>query len=89
MTYKITPYTYKQAERLNVTVKPSIYSNKKIDVFKDGKYLVSVGQFVYDDYATLLSKGMKKLSEKRRELYRARHANNTGLAGFYALNLLW
>ena len=35
--YKITPYTYSQAKRLGVTIKPSTNPTKKIDVFKDKK----------------------------------------------------
>jgi hypothetical protein len=39
----ITTYTKKKAKDLNVTVKPSSNKKKKIDVFKDGKKVASIG----------------------------------------------
>lgn len=87
--YKITPHTKAQAERYGVTVRPSVYSNKKLDVFKDGKYIVSVGAMGYTDYGTLLFEGKKEEAEKKRQMYKLRHANNTGLAGTWANRLLW
>ena len=89
MIYKITAHTKEQAKRYGVTVRPSVYSNKKLDVFKDGKYLVSIGAIGYTDYGTLVFEGKKEEAEKKRELYRARHAGNTGLAGTWANRLLW
>ena len=41
--YNITDYTYKQAKRLGVQVKPSTNKTKKIDVYKQGKKIASVG----------------------------------------------
>ena len=89
MIYKITAHTKEQAKRYGVTVRPSVYSNKKLDVFKDGKYLVSIGAAGYTDYGTLLEQGTLEEAERKRRLYKIRHANNTGLAGTWAMRLLW
>ena len=37
MPYAITNYTYKQAKKLGLQVKPSTNKTKKIDVYKNGK----------------------------------------------------
>jgi len=52
MTYVIKPYSYKRAEELNVTIKPSNKKNKKIDVYKNNKYICSIGDDNYTDYPT-------------------------------------
>ena len=43
MVYQIKPYSYEQAKKLNVEIKPSNKKDKKIDVYKDKKYICSVG----------------------------------------------
>jgi len=44
MSYKIKPYSFTQADKLGVTIKPSKVSGKKIDVFnKKGEKLASIG----------------------------------------------
>ena len=54
MAYTITSYTKNQAKKLNVIVKPSKTKGKKIDVFKNGKKVASVGAIGYGDYPTYL-----------------------------------
>lgn len=91
MTYVIQPHTYEQAKRLGVTVKRSTNPKKKIDVFKDGKKVVSVGASGYGDYPTYLLQN-KKLAEEKRKAYKARHEKDRkkiGSAGWYADQLLW
>jgi ribosomal protein L7/L12 len=97
MSYIIKPYTKKQAEKLNVQIKPSRTKGKKIDVFKNGKKIASVGAAGMKDYPTYLDlekKGKVETgtAEKRRKLYKQRHENDRkkkGTAGFYADKLLW
>ena len=48
--YKITDYSYKQAKKLNVKIKPSTKKNKNIDVFKNDHLVSSVGALNYSDY---------------------------------------
>lgn len=86
--YDILPYSYKQAEKLGVEIKPSTKKGKKIDVFKEGKKITSVGAIGYGDYPHYLQQN-KTLAKQKRQAYKSRHKDNKGVAGFYASNLLW
>ena len=97
MSYKILPYTFAQAKKLGVTIKPSRNILKKIDVFKDGKKVASIGARGMNDYPTYLEKEKKGYFEKgyansRRKLYKQRHnkdRHKVGSNGWYADKLLW
>jgi hypothetical protein len=92
LPYKIKPYTKAQARKLGVQVKPSKVKGKKIDVFKNGKKIVSVGAIGYNDYPTYIQKKGKKYADERRRLYKIRHNKDRkirGSAGYYADKLLW
>ena len=95
--YKIKNFQEKRAKKLNVVIKSSTRKNKKIDVFKLGKKIASIGGVYkdgrfYGDYATYhLTKG-KTFADTKRRLYRLRHAGEEkvkGSAGFYAWFILW
>lgn len=86
--YNIKKYSFEQAKKLGVEIKPSTVKNKKIDVFKAGKKLASIGDSRYKDYPTYLQEN-KTLAEERRKAYKARHKNNTGIAGKLADKILW
>lgn len=90
MSYKIKEYSYKQAEKLGVEIRPSTRKNKKIDVFKNNVKVASIGDIRYRDYPTYIETKGKKYADERKKLYRIRHANdiNTGV-GFYANKILW
>jgi len=88
--YKITAYSRKQAKKLGVTIKNSTNLKKKIDVFKNGKKLCSVGDPNYDDYPTHMLKRGKKFASRRRKMYRVRHTKDRFKGcGFYADKILW
>jgi hypothetical protein len=54
-SYQIKKYSFNQAKKLGVTIKPSTNPKKKIDVFKDDIFLFSLGDINYKgDYATYL-----------------------------------
>jgi hypothetical protein len=97
MAYTILPYSFKQAQKLNVTIKPSTNIFKKIDVFKNGKKVASIGARGMNDYPTYLAKEKKGYYEKgyaykRRKLYKDRHEKDrhvVGSAGYYADKILW
>lgn len=97
MAYRITDYTKAQAKKLGVEVKPSKTKGKKIDVFKNGKKVASVGAIGYKDYPTYMNLEKRGYFEKgyaknRRKLYKIRHKkdrNVKGSAGYYADKLLW
>jgi hypothetical protein len=95
--YKIKKYTYYQAKKLGVTVKPSTLKNKKIDVYnKKGEKVASVGALGYKDYPTYLElekkgkvpKGIasiKRKNYKKRHIHRGKKYSNA----WYADKLLW
>jgi hypothetical protein len=95
--YKITDYSRKQAKRLGVIVKPSTNSKKKIDVFRNGKRIATIGAKGYNDYPTYLS--MEKSGKvppgyaaERRKLYKLRHRGNLDKRnknGYFANQILW
>ena len=92
VAYRIKAHTKRQAKKLGVEVKPSKVKGKKIDVFKNGKKIVSVGAIGYNDYPTYIQKKGKKYANERRKLYKQRHQQNRkvrGSAGYYADKLLW
>lgn len=92
MAYNISLHTRRQAKRIGVTVKPSKLKGKKIDVYKNGNKVASVGATGYDDYGTLLGKGKRELAEKKRKAYKARHQRyrtKKGTNSYYADQLLW
>jgi len=97
MSYKILPYTFAQAKKLGVTIKPSTNRLKKIDVFKDDKKVASIGARGMNDYPTYLEKEKKGYFRKgyannRRKLYKQRHnkdRHKVGSNGWYADKLLW
>ena len=89
--YKISPYTYKKARSLNVSVRPSTRKGKKIDVFKNGKKVASIGALGYNDFTTFSRKSKSK-AKARQKAYHARHRKDEsklGSPGYYASKLLW
>jgi hypothetical protein len=89
--YIILPYSYKKAKELGVDIKVSTNSKKKIDVFKDGKKICSIGGTGYNDYPHFL-KVDKELAQERRALYKIRHhkdISKVGSPGWYADKILW
>ena len=92
MPYKIKPYSRIQANKLNVSIKPSTNKNKKIDVFKNNIKIASIGAIGYKDYPTFILEDGMKTANKRKKLYKHRHrkdVNNKNGNGFYANKILW
>ena len=87
--YQITEYSYKKAKELNLEIFPSKRKYKKIDVYKNGKYIASIGDNRYIDYPSILAKEGREIAEKHRKLYHARHRNDNGIAGKLAMYILW
>jgi hypothetical protein len=91
--YKITARQLKNADALNVVIKPSKNKNKKIDVYNlQGVKIASIGAAGYNDYDLYIkTKGLAYANERRR-LYKIRHNNDRnkkGTAGYYADKILW
>lgn len=90
--YKITYYSRLKARDLGVTLKPSKIKGKKIDVFRNGKKVVSIGALGYGDFPTFLKDKGVTHAEKRQKAYKFRHEkdrHNIGTAGYYADQILW
>tara|TARA_Y100000114_G_scaffold153556_2_gene173760 strand:- start:315 stop:590 length:276 start_codon:yes stop_codon:yes gene_type:complete len=90
--YEIKPLQRKNAKKIGVTIKPSTRKGKKIDVFKDGKKIASVGALGYGDYATFLKEKGREFADNRRRLYKIRHEKNrkkVGTNSYYADQILW
>lgn len=97
MQYRIKTRQREAAKRIGVTIRPSSDSSKKLDVFKNGFLVARIGDINYPDYATYLQqeaqgKIPQGTAEKRKALYRIRHASNyviVGTPGYYAHKILW
>jgi hypothetical protein len=92
MPYDIKRYTYDKAKKMGVEVKPSSVKSKKIDVFRQGKKLASIGASGMNDYPTYLQTKGKAYADERRRLYKIRHEStrrNVGSPSYYADRLLW
>ncbi len=90
--YRITDYTKQKAKELNVNVKRSTNKNKKIDIYKNGVKIASVGAIGYNDYPTYMITNDKAYAHERRRLYRIRHNKDRNVKnsnGYYADRLLW
>ena len=75
----------KKAKRLGVDVEYSTRKNKKLDVFKNGVKVASIGDTRYEDF-------LQHKDPKRRKLYKLRHAKDRtkiGSGGYYADKILW
>jgi hypothetical protein len=98
MSYHITNYTYKQAKRIGVIVKPSLKKDKKIDVYradkknKTLKKIASVGAAGMNDFPTYIQKKGLVFAKTRRRLYKMRHEKDRKTKwsrGWLADKLLW
>ena len=97
MAYRIKPIQRKKARALGVEIKPSTNPKKKLDVFKGGKKIASIGGKGYKDYATYLEmeeKGRvpRGTAKMHQEAYKARHEADRsvyGSNGYYADKILW
>jgi len=73
------------AKSIGVTVKSSTIKNKKLDVFKNGEKIASIGDIHYGDFLTTGD-------EKKRENYLKRHQKTrtkVGSPSYYAAKILW
>jgi len=88
-SYEITGYTKRRAKEIGLEIQPSTRKGKKIDVYKNGEYLTSIGARGYGDYSHYLLERGKEYANERRRLYHLRHKDNNSLEGLLAKWLLW
>jgi hypothetical protein len=73
------------AKKIGVEVKPSKRKGKKLDVFKGGVKVASIGDSNYDDFT-------RHGNEDRRRSYKKRHQatrTKVGSPSYYADKILW
>ena len=90
--YEIKARQKRNAKKLGVEIKPSTNKKKKLDVFKDGKKIASIGGAGYSDYATYIETDGKEYADNRRRLYKIRHEKTRKIIGsnsYYADKILW
>jgi hypothetical protein len=90
--YSITNYTRERAKKIGVTVKPSTSKDKKIDVFKKGEKIASVGAIGYMDYPTFIKEKGLHYANIHRKAYKQRHEKDRHIKwsrGWLADQLLW
>lgn len=87
--YQITDYSKRQAKALGVEIKPSTNKKKKIDVFKNGSKIASIGAYGMKDYPTYIKEKGRAYADERRHQYYIRHSKDNGVNGFYAKKILW
>lgn len=83
MPYKIQQYTFNKAKIHGLTVYPSTNGINKLDVYKDNKFIHSIGSYKMSDYPTYLEYEKRGLVPKgyanfRRQKYYQRHKKNYG-----------
>lgn len=87
--YKITNHTKKRAEELNLYITPSKRKNKKLDIYKDNKFITSIGDIRYGDFGTFKEKYGEEYANRKKIAYYHRHKKNNKIAGQLAKFLLW
>jgi hypothetical protein len=89
--YRIKPLQLAKARKIGVQIRPSTRAGKKIDVYKNGRKVASIGAHGYFDYATHIERNGLQFANNRRKLYNLRHRNNMrpGTPGYYAAKILW
>ena len=95
--YEIKQYSIDQAKKYGYTVQVSSNKKKKLDVYKNGIKIASIGDSRFKDYPTFLeergstSEGLT-FANVRRALYHNRHKKDIeikGSNGWLASILLW
>ena len=92
MVYSISSYSKAQAKKLGVEIQLSSNPKKKIDVFKKGIKVASIGATGFGDYGFFLKTKGRAYADERRRLYRIRHKGEdkvSGSNGYWSLKILW
>ena len=71
--YDISKKSYKVAKEYGLEIFPSKKNHKKIDVYKEGRYIASIGDIRYKDYHIYLKENGIEYANNRARLYYIRH----------------
>ena len=86
--YEISKASFKIAKQYGLQIEPSSRRFKKIDVFKDGKYIASIGDSRFADFHIYVKENGKAYANERARLYYLRH-KNASVREQLAKLLLW
>lgn len=100
MPYTIKPLQIVKARRIGVSIRPSKRRRKKIDVYRKGKLVASIGGIrvtgiPYGDYATYIQSHGTAYATRKRLAYLKRHAKEPKIKhgsrtpSYYADKILW
>ena len=87
--YEISKKQYEIAEQLQIEICPSENPRKKIDVYKNGDYICSVGAINFKALKELIELYGRDEAYRKRNLYLSRHKSNCDLKSIYEIRLLW
>jgi hypothetical protein len=73
------------AKKIGVSVKPSTQKGKKLDVYKKGTKVASIGDSRYQDFLIHNDKEKQKNYKARHNKYR----HEVGTPSYYADQILW
>jgi len=74
-----------KAKKIGVSVRVSETKGKKLDVYKNGNKVATIGDLAYEDFNTHRDEERRRLYKLRHE--KTRHKKNT--PSYYADNILW
>ena len=83
--YVITKYSLDKAKKLGVEIVTSTVKNKKIDVYKNGIKVASIGDIRYTDFATTGNKEQRRRFKLRFDKTRKVVGSNS----YWSDQLLW
>jgi hypothetical protein len=86
--YEISKGSFKIAKQYGLQIEPSTRKNKKIDVYKQGEYVASIGDSRFKDFHVYSKENGKAYANERARLYYLRH-KNASLREQLAKLLLW
>jgi hypothetical protein len=92
MAYTIKARTYANAKRLGVDIKLAKNKDKKLDVFKNGKKISTIGDSNYLDYASYIQQKGIQYANVRKKIYRVRHKDDINVKntpGYFSSKILW
>jgi hypothetical protein len=92
MTYRILKRSYDNAKKLGVDIKVAKNKDKKLDVFKNGKKISTIGDSNYLDYPSYIQQKGIDYANVRKKIYRVRHKDDINVKntpGYFSSKILW
>ena len=92
MSYIIKKRIRDNAKKLGVEIKIAKNPKKKLDVFKNGRKISTIGATGYSDYAHYIDDKGLTYANVRKKIYGIRHKDDMNVKhtpGYYSKKLLW